>query len=594
MKSLRLPVLCISILSASNSVALAAAVRESGKGVETSNKHLPSCDGYISRVDSHLLIRDYPSARKECEEGLQLYPESEGLKKGYIRVLAESGKDDAAVSYSNNLDHKERDIDLIETLAWGVIGRFEHSSQFIVGITALVSAYHTDDVRAAEMILRELNSSNAAVRSMAVRLSPRYRDGRLIDALKHLLVSEKIWFVRLEIIRALGAMEVKEVEELLKRLIVHSRTTAEEKGAAIASLVNTYDQIREEELLRLSESNRAGLRHLACRIVAHLDLKEGSFIIAKLLEDRCSDVRIAALNTLSFLGLRTLKPETLSKIIDLTEDPDPAVSLTAASIVSRYAPETGLQIIRKWVYCPEGSTRRLAAFVLGRMGLVGERLGQEVLKTTPDPFVKANLALGAIGQGGDDQKLSAILYTFLMLRKEKVMWDSSRNPLFKVVAPSKACHIPQVVQYPTTVDHLTRLEILGVLATFKHPQAEGAVKRFLTRDVLGVTYAASTTLLEKGGDDTLDILRDLLKEENETVRVQAALVLALSGRESEAIEVLQQAYDVVDREMKITILGALGHIGDQTSIPFLFKLLEEPYQTLKVMAASALIRCVYH
>ncbi|QVL56664.1 MAG: HEAT repeat domain-containing protein [Simkaniaceae bacterium] len=548
----------------------------------------------IKRIYSHLLIHDYHSAQRECEESLELYPESEGLKKVYIKALAENGKDTEAIHYSKGLGEKEPDSDLIETLAWGVIGSSENSSQFIVSVASLMSAYYTDDVRATEMLLRELSSSNAILRSMAVKLSPRYRDGRLIDALKRLLVTEKIWFVRLEVIQALGAMEVKEVKEPLKRIITHSRTTAEEKGAAIASLVNIYDNIGETELKKLTESKRAGLRHLSCQIASHLDLKEKAPLIEKLLDDPSSDVRIAALNTLNFLGLKALKPEVLSKIIDLTEDPNPPVSLTAAWIVSRYAPETALQVARRWIYSTDESSRRLGAFVLGRMGATGKHLVHEVLKITPDPFVKANVALGGIGQGGNHQHLADILYTFLMLRKGKVMWDSSQNPLFEILAPSRICHIPQVPQYPTMVDHLTRLEILGMLAALKHPHAEEAVKSFLTQDVFGVTYAASTTLLEEGGEGAFDILRDLLKEEDDTIRMQAALVLALSGGETEAIEILQNAYYLVDREMKINILGALGHIGDKTSIPFLLKLLEEPYQTLKVMAASALIQCVYH
>ncbi|MDJ0651619.1 MAG: HEAT repeat domain-containing protein [Simkaniaceae bacterium] len=561
--------LCFSVLSASESEA-------------------------IKRVYSHLLIHDYSAAQKECEKSLQIYPSSEGVKKVYIRALSENGKDTEAISYSSHLDNKEQDSDLIETLAWGVIERFENSSQSLVSIASLMSAYYTDDVRATEMLLRGLSSSNAILRTIAVKLSPRYRDGRLIDALKRLLVSEKIWFVRLEIIQALGAMEVKEVKEPLKRMIIHSRTTAEEKGAAIASLVNIYDEVGEQELLTLSESKRAGLRHLACQIVAHLDLKEQSFLVEKLLTDPCSDVRIAALNTLNFLGLKTLKPEILSKIIDLTEDPNPPVSLTAAWIVSRYAPETALQIVRKWVYSKDESTRRLAAFVLGRIGLVGKHLGEKVLKMTPDPFVKANLALGTIGQGVDDQRFSDVLYTFLILGKGKLMWDSSQNPLCKVLAPSKTCHIPQVSQYPTMVDRLTCLEILGMLAVLKHPQAEEAVKSFLTQDVFGITYAASITLLKEGEEGAFEMIRDLLKEEDKTIRVQAALVLALVGGETDAVEILQEAYYLVDRELKINILGALGHIGDKISIPFLLKLLEEPYQTLKVMAASALIQCVYH
>lgn len=548
----------------------------------------------IKRVYSHLLIHDYPSAQRECEISLKNYPESEGLKKVYIKALSENGKDDEAIHYSKKLGLEEPDSDLIETLAWGVIGKSENSSQFIVSIASLMSAYYTDDVRVVKMLKKQFGASNAILRSMAIQLSPRYRDIGLIEELKRLLVEEKIWFVRLEVIKALGAMEVKEVKDPLKRIIIHTRTTAEEKASAIAALVNIYDEVGEDEFQKLIESKRAGLRHLACQIASHLDLKEKTSMIETLLSDSSSDVRIAALNTLNFIGLKSLDPSILSKIIDLTEDPHPPVSLTAAWIASRYAPGTALQVVRKWIYSTDESSRRLSSFVLGRMGGIGKHLAHEVLKITPDPFVKANLALGGIGQEGNHQNLADILYTFLMLRKGKVMWDTSQNPLFEVLTPSRICHIPQVPQYPTMVDHLTRLEILGMLIALKHPQAEGAVKSFLTQAVFGVTYAASNTLLEEGGEEAFDILRDLLKEEDQNIRIQAALVLALSGGETEAIEVLQNAYSHVDREMKINILGALGHIGDKTSIPFLLTLLEEPYQTLKVLAASALIQCVYH
>ena len=548
----------------------------------------------IKRVYSHLLIHDYPSAQRECEISLKDYPESEGLKKVYIKALSENGKDDEAIHYSKKLGLEKPDTDLIETLAWGVIGKSGSSSQFIVSIASLMSAYYTDDVRAVKMLKKQFGASNAILRSMAIQLAPRYRDIGLIEELKRLLVEEKVWFVRLEVIKALGAMEVKEVKDPLKRIITHSRTTAEEKASAIAALVNIYDEVGEDEFQKLIESKRAGLRHLACQIASHLDLKEKTPMIEKLLSDPSSDVRIAALSTLNFIGLKSLDPSTLSKIIDLTEDPHPPVSLTAAWIASRYAPKATLQVVRKWIYSTDESSRRLASFVLGRMGRVGKHLAHEVLKITPDPFVKANLALGGIGQGGNHQNLADILYTFLMLRKGKVMWDTAQNPLFEVLTPSRICHIPQVPQYPTMADQLTRLEILGMLIALKHPQAESAVKSFLREAVFGVTYAASNTLLEEGGEEAFDILRDLLKEEDQNIRIQGALVLALSGGETEAIEVLQNAYSHVGREMKINILGALGHIGDKRSIPFLLTLLEEPYQTLKVLAASALIQCVYH
>ena len=220
-------------------------------------------------------------------------------------------------------------------------------------------------------------------------------------------------------------------------------------------------------------------------------------------------MRIAALNTLYFLGLKDLDPLYISKMIDLTSDPHPPVALTASWIVSRFAPKTALQVLKEHVYSTDDKSRRLAAFILGKIGCIGFLLTKEVMKVTPDPYVKANIALGMIGQGGDLTYAADVLYNFLMLRKGKVMWDKSDSPLFEVLSPSRICHIPQVPQYPTMVDHLTRLEIFGRLAILSHPHAEEAIKGFLTHHALGVTYTASTTLLEEGGEDVIDILLNL-------------------------------------------------------------------------------------
>ena len=550
----------------------------------------------IRRAHSHLLIHDYQSALKECKRGLEQYPGSEGLIKAYIRTLAENGRDDEAILMWKNLEtsEKQENTDLIETLCWGILSHLENSSQFAVSIAALMSAYHTDDVRAVKMLKKELSSSNALLRSLAAQLSARYRDVSLIEELIRMLSQEKVWFVRLEVIKALGLMEEQKAKEPLMQLILKKRMAVEEKGTAIASLVNIYEGIGEEELLELTTSKRAGMRYLACQIVSHLDMKDKGPLIEKLLNDPTSDVRIAALTTLYFMGFKNLSPSTLSKMVDLTDDVHPPVALAAAWVVSSFAPETSLQVIRKWVYSADQQSRRLAAYVLGRVGETGRDLSNQVLKLTPDPFVKANLALGGIGQDDASDQRADILYNFLMLRKDKLMWDETQIPYFQILSPSEICHIPQVPQYPTMVDQLTRLEVSRILSTLQHPKAEDVIKSFLKERGIGVTYAASNTLIEDGGEEAIVILRELLDEENEIIRLQAALVLALSGGEPKAVNILQDAYKLVDREMKVNILGALGYIGDKSSIPFLISLLEEPYQVLKVVAASALIQCVYH
>jgi hypothetical protein len=78
------------------------------------------------------------------------------------------------------------------------------------------------------------------------------------------------------------------------------------------------------------------------------------------------------------------------------------------------------------------------------------------------------------------------------------------------------------------------------------------------------------------------------------VKVQAALILALWGREESAIATLQQAYGGSDRELKEKIIEGVGRVGAKSSIPFLVEKLQEPSPTLRLLAAAALLQCLYH
>lgn len=546
----------------------------------------------VKRVYSHLVIRDYRSALEECEEGMQLFPESSALREAYIRTLAENGKDDEAILRWKKWKKETLNHDILEALAWGVLHRSENSRQIVVNIASLMGAFYTHDVRAVQMLRNQMHSSNAYIRAIAVQFAPQYRDEVLIQEVKRLFDEEKVWYVRLEVIKALGAFGTPDVREPLKQIVANSRTSAEEKALAAASLVNLYESIDPIELSKLIKSKRGGLRLFACHLIAHLDLTEEIPSLITLLEDPMPDVRIAALNTLYLLGLRSLSEASLTKIEKLMDNSHPELSITAAWIALRFSEEKALETLCKWVYSSIGESRRYAAFALGHSGKAGREIAKEAIKISPDPFVRVNAALGLIRQESDLGLACSTLYQFLITHKENIMWEEST--LFQVLAPSRHHHIPQVPQYPALMDQLSRLEILNFLAILQHPKAEEALKSLLTNELFGVTYAASNTLLEEGGEEALNILRHLLQEKDEKIRVQAAMVLALSGSEPEAIDALQEAYFVMDREMKINILGAIGHIGDRKSIPFLLDLLDESHQILKVVTASALIQCLYH
>ena len=61
-----------------------------------------------------------------------------------------------------------------------------------------------------------------------------------------------------------------------------------------------------------------------------------------------------------------------------------------------------------------------------------------------------------------------------------------------------------------------------------------------------------------------------------------------------ALDTLTIAYSQVDREMKERILEGIVKISSPKSIPFLLDRLQEPNQSLRVMAAAGLVLCLYN
>ncbi len=173
------------------------------------------------------------------------------------------------------------------------------------------------------------------------------------------------------------------------------------------------------------------------------------------------------------------------------------------------------------------------------------------------------------------------------------MWDSSLNPLFRSVAPSQVSHNAQIPNYPAVVNQMTRIELLQILCIMKYKGAQAAVKEFLKADTWGPVGAAAATLIQEGDDEALDVIRSLLKDPEEKVRIQSALILAMLGGDKKAVKVLKDAYSAASREIKLQILQAITQTKDPKAISFLLDRLNEPFQVLRVVAATGIIQCLY-
>lgn len=550
------------------------------------------------RIKDHLLLKDYQGAMQEAEEALLRFPDCKELRVLKIRVLSASGRDlDAFRSWKKIAeDHGEikEDLNLLEAIAWSVIENAKNSSQQVVNISSMIGASLTQDAKAVEILLENMRSSNAYIRMVAVRLSTKFGDKKLIDYLCQMMKKETVWYVRLELVQALAKFQIQEIKPVLKEVIASDRTSMEEKAIALESLLSLTDTVDENELLHLLKSNRAGLRYLASEVISYLKLEGYELSLLELLKDPNPNVKMMALNTFSTIGIKNHKVEVLSKLEELAQDPDSYVAMTACGVLMYYNKELAKAILTDFVFHENPAFRRFASSVIAQSGGEGERLGVLLLDSSSDPFVKANLSLGLLGHAKDKQKLCKSLAEFLQTYTNKIMLDKSRNPHYSILAPSEIRHTPEMIQYPALVDQHIRLHLLSQLSILRYPGSSKAVKSYLKAQTFGTTFSASSLLLQEGSEESAEAIKELLLDTDIKIKVQAALVLALFGSDEDSLQILQEAYPLVERDFKLHILEAIGHIGSKKSIPFLLEILDDPFNMMRIVAASAIIQCVYH
>lgn len=559
------------------------------------------------RVESFLLLHDSQKALQEARQSLKLYPESANLRKAYLRALSEQGEEIEAWKTFGPLfavckEEKESRF-LLETLAWGSLQKGQEAKQLFVRLNAMVGACFTHDARAIPLLIQAMRSSNSLMRSVALQLAATMGDKALKQEVLKILAKEKNWHVRLTAIQVAGQLHLEEARPLLQKYVGSNKTTSEEKALAILTLATLYDKVEPSELHTLITSKRAGLRQLACELVGYLQLPMYANDIAALLTDSSPEVRIAALGALGLLPDTRIRERpsdeqdvSLSQVDAIRralQDPVPSVAITAAWVLLRQGVAEAEEVFEKYLSEGDAREKRMASAALATCGDRSVKLARQWMEKTDNLYVRVNLALGLIGQRAAVQESCGVLQEALK-SKEPWMWDHQTHPLFQSLSPSQVRHIEQIPNYPLVVDQMTRLEILSVLSKLRYPHALEAVEHFVKKGQWSVIGSAAGVLLEEGDEAEIEVVRELLKDPDREIRVEAALLLALWGRDPAGIDELIDAYPSASRQIKIRILEAIGKSGHPKAIPFLVDILGEPFQVLRIVAASSLIQCLYN
>jgi HEAT repeat protein len=553
-------------------------------------------DRLMRRIQAHITIQDYKSAVEEAQQALVLYPESVSLHEGYIRALAKSGEEkqllEAWDRYVQRFPNKAMHRELIEEMAWGTLQKASHSSSIVMREMSLLAAFFSQEAKGVTILNQGMRDSNYAVRAVAVKLAAHFRDDKLIEEVKRLFIEEKVWAVRQQVIEAIGKMKIVSFRSYLEALIASDDSLAAEKALAITSLLELLDTINRPEIERLSSSNRAGLRQLACQAIAYFQSMRDLDELFRLAEDSQPDVRLEA-----FQAIGQLRPvQQVEKIFNLArqgvQDLNYQVALSAAWLLTLYAPEEGQHVFTRFLNDGRREVRLLAAAALGATGRYGMTLILDQSRSHLDPYVRLNLALGLIGQRQAVLESTAYLRQMLMSDKEK--WSTLEVGLFRAIVNKSFKQIEDSITTPEVNNQLLRLELLNLLAILRAPETQQVIREYLLERSWEISATAAALLLTEGDESAIELVQELLQDRQPRIRLQAALILSLWSHEESAIQVLEEGYPNSEWELKARILEGLGRIGSTRSVPFLINVLKEPSQTLRLIAAMALIQCLNH
>lgn len=541
------------------------------------------------KIDAALLIEDFPIAIETGKKALEEFPELPESYELLLKALSKAAKEEEMLGVWERFFQKfPKDAmkdKVLEELCWGTLRKGLQAEQLSTRLIALIGSAITQDIYAVNILKEHMHNPSAILRQVAIELGALYGDATLKEEIAKRFQEEKLWSVREEIYKAIGEMKIKSLLPELMQVVKGKKAGSFEKATALKAIAKVHEKPSHEELKMLIASPSSGYRILACKLMVDSFLQEEGELLEPLLKDSHREVRKEALQ--AFGKLRLKMP---SQIATLANSKDAAIGVIASWALLLSDPQKGEEAFSKWLFHEKEEVRIFAAGAIATSGLSGAKIAEMLLEQTEDPFVRANFAIAMLRQRLSTEKAADVLYTFLKEYKGKLMMSKER---FQVLQKSTMTHDPLIPNHPEVVNQVTRLELLNLLAIVEYPHAESAIREFLKESQWAVVGVAAEALLSEGDESAIALVQKLMEESDKTMRLEAALLLAVWGREKAALPYLMEAYPEASRELKVKILESIGRLGERETIPFLVQRLKDPSQLFRLVAASVLIQTLH-
>lgn len=510
-------------------------------------------------IDLYWKIKDYQGAFAYLNRS-DLGPSS----AKWVQTLAKSGRSSQALLALVNRESIQEF--LIQDLAWSFL--LEKSASLQARLQALYAAVSSQDPFAEELLIDAFDSPKQAMRSLAYRLSPHFGGLKVQNKVLEALKTERVSFLRYEIIEALASMQFPSSRQALENALI-STSDEKEQALIIKALCFFFEHLDNQSIDALANSTSSSMRALA----AFLAIENNSL---KNYEDLLLDSNV-------FVRTKALEAFLLTQerfhfnAWKLLEDKS---LLFRAYLVIYLSKDPGVVFKNVLDYFQSLEERRVLAAALPYCSKAFRKEAYHYFQESSDLLLKANLALGFVTDS--EYKSTALDFLSKLLKAFPKHWKLQNSSLFSFFEEGPVSQSQSLE---------AEFRILSILALQGYKNL--ALEPFLMRK--DFAFEASQIFIHLSGESFFKELREISEKSQDSKALQACLVLALFLKDEKAQKRLEDLYPFFDLEAKAMILQAFAMARQSRSLQtFLLSCLHEPYALLRSLAASALLQNLNH
>ncbi len=554
---------------------------------------------FRDKISYNLLIRNDTEATKQAIQAVQNFPDSINIRRLYIESLSSIGSEKKLLrawqSYSRDFPDQKYDDQVLELVAKGVLHNAELSEPYMSKYYRYAVADSFTDASSVEVLKEAFHDSNFAVREMALNAALSHGDNVLCDEIVELLKRERMPSVRCKALEVLIRIKGDDAKPLAESMLADPALSYLDRLSLILALLDGKRSMNREELEKLAKSSQAIERLIACYTFGYFGLKDNLDLLRDLVNDPIQDVRLQAITSLGHLRVDQIEGQSIYDLMQpIIEGKNSELSLLASWVCMLNNNSEQIHNFRDFFYHSNQKIRLQAASLVGYSLPNTLSLAEEFFQTHTDPYVRLNLSVLLITHRKRVQEALNQVFEFLKTPENSQFKASMPYPMETIWPVNLVDSFERQVSGMPSINQseVVQFCLLNLLAIVEDPRANVAISNFLETHHSSAALASMPQFIRAGSAPLLELICSFFDHPDLTKRIQAAALVAMLKKEEKALQILYDAYPLVDRSLKEMIVSIIGQIGSKDSIPFLMDAIYEPSQSMRILASSSLMQCI--